>query len=77
LAANENLDIFVSNGFVSTCPCPVVGNWGITCNDNCSLTACDMQDNNVSITGTGITTGISNITNYTILTSNGGCITYE
>lgn len=76
IAANENLDIFVTNGTVSTCPCPDIGNWGINCNDNCSLWACNINEYDVTVSGTGITTGIRNITNYTNFIISGGCEAY-
>ena len=76
ISAGADQDYFLANGTVSTCLCPVVGNWGIDCSDNCAITTCDMSTRDVSLSGSGTTTGLSNIINYVSFTISGGCDGY-
>jgi parallel beta-helix repeat protein len=49
----------------NTCSCPASGNWAGVCSDNCTISSnCNMQGNNVSITGTGHWALAANITNW-------------
>lgn len=58
-------DILLTVQGDDTCTCPVSGNWNILCSDNCIIsTSCNMQNNNIYITGTGSFTIKAPITNY-------------
>ena len=59
---------------IDSCTCPTSGDWTIQCSDNCNIQACDMQTNNVLISGAGTTQGLRNITNATRIRIQGGCV---
>ncbi len=54
---------------VDSCSCPASGDWAIDCSDNCVITSdCDMQGNDVSVSGTGtldLFAMISNLASFT------------
>jgi hypothetical protein len=50
-----------------TCSCPASGNWNGNFADNCTITNCNMQGNNISISGAGRWVLNGNVTNYNIL----------
>lgn len=66
---------------VDSCSCPTSGNWLIDCSDNCYINSyCDMQGNDVHITGAGqltITKDVNNTRNVFIhgcvVSCRGGC----
>jgi len=55
-----------------SCSCPRSGDWSIGCSDNCTTTAdCNMQGNNISITGSGSWTINALVYNFDLLAVHG------